>query len=129
MTYFGSCPLSGVFLKTHFKPWIFQWTGEREKMYHLMWGHERSGCQKCSKQQHYAKDQQDIKIEKYSTKIDSKPQENETYPLTGNLNLWNNHKRLTTVEAVASPHFSTFVRVFVSWKLTPVNITLGTKIT
>jgi hypothetical protein len=44
-------------------------------------------AKKCSKQQRYAKDQQDIKIEKYSTKIDRKPQETETYPLTGNLKL------------------------------------------
>jgi hypothetical protein len=44
-------------------------------------------AKKCSKQQCYTKDQQDIKIEKYSTKIDRKPQENETYPLTGNLKL------------------------------------------
>jgi hypothetical protein len=44
-------------------------------------------AKKCSEQQCYAKDQQGIKIEKYSTKIDGKPQENETYPLTGNLKL------------------------------------------
>jgi len=44
-------------------------------------------AKKCSRQQCYAKDQQGTKIEKYSTKIDGKPQENETYPLTGNLKL------------------------------------------
>jgi hypothetical protein len=44
-------------------------------------------AKKSSKQQHYTKDQQDIKIEKYSTQRDSNPQENETYPLTGNLKL------------------------------------------
>jgi hypothetical protein len=44
-------------------------------------------AKKCSKQHCYAKDKQDIQTEKYSTKIDRKPQENETNPQTGNLNL------------------------------------------
>ena len=48
-------------------------------------------AKKCSKQHCYAKDKQDIQTEKYSTKIDRKPQENETNPQTGNLNLWDNH--------------------------------------